>query len=76
VLPGYSFEEPMPKCIINAKYYGNNEAGGVPDHYGFKCAIEDGNLVGEVPADLLDSEVASGRVTLIEEPKKAKKGGE
>lgn len=67
----------MPKCIINAKFYGVGESGQIPDHFGYKCEIVDGNLVGEVPEALLEIEIGAGRVTLIEEPaKKAKKGGE
>jgi phospholipid N-methyltransferase len=56
----------MTKCIINAKFYGVAENGQIPDHFGYKCEILDGNLVGEVPDELVDLEVKAGRVKVLE----------
>jgi len=58
----------MPKCIVNAKWYGPDESGANPRHFGFECRIEDGNLVADVPDELLQSELAAGRVKLLEPP--------
>lgn len=63
----------MAKCIVNTRPFGN--PGDSEDHWGHKCLIgEDGTLTAEVLDELVDSEVAAGRVTVIESKKK--KGGE
>jgi hypothetical protein len=58
----------MTKVILNAKYYGREENGANPQFFGFEGWIEDGNLVGEVPEDLLPVELAAGRVRLFGAP--------
>ena len=58
----------MTKVIINAKWYGREESGGNPRLFGYECWIEDGNLVGEVPEEMLATELKAGRVSLIGGP--------
>ena len=56
----------MPKCIINAKFYGPDESGNIPTHFGYVCEVMDGRLVADIPEELVEGEIKAGRAVLVE----------
>lgn len=65
----------MPLCTVRAQALG--KPGETESHFGHLCTIgEAKDLVADVPEALLETELAAGRVTVIEQAKKAKKATE
>ena len=59
----------MAKYIVNTRSFG--APGEFEDHWGHKCLIgENGELTADIPDDLVESELAAGRITPIETKKK------
>lgn len=65
----------MPKVTINT-YKSLAEPGSQEMHYGYVCTVgPEGELVADVPENLIGIEIEAGRVSYIDEPAtKAKKG--
>lgn len=63
----------MPKVTINT-FKSHGEPGSTEMHFGYVCTVgPEGELVADVPEDLIQIELDANRVTLLEEaPKKPK----
>ncbi len=62
----------MPLVTINT-YKSFGKPGDLEMHYGYICEVGPaGELTADVPEDLLANELAAGRVTIVEAPKKKK----
>ena len=62
----------MTRVTINT-FKSNSAPGSQESHYGYVCEVgPEGELIADVPDELLQNELDNNRVTLLETSKKKK----